>query len=334
MLVEHAVHLFERIEIPDQIGGLNLSAFPQGPPADLLDHRDIPALVAPCFAHHRRIERHPRQVGPLPARPGIAQPVAADEPLRNLALLAHIAVLLVRREIGCELLRRNHAFIAQVHARERVAVLVPDVARHVHAQKRRLAAVGQRHLVGSEKPPLALGKDQRLLPHRPWLAPRRRQRVGVAHLHGDEIRPADHPRTQPPRLRANLRAFDDPLGNVAVHQVPEEIPHRLRQRRPVSLVRTRLRQPVGDREAKPRIAEPRRLVEKRPGRHAADIARFAHGRFDHAAADADLLAVLEYDETLPAGCEGAEEGESKEPSHAFRIAGPRGRHNRNRHLER
>jgi hypothetical protein len=47
-----------------------------------------------------------------------------------------------------------------------------------------------------------------------------------------------------------------------------------------------------------------------------------------------LLAVLEYDETLPAGCEGAEEGESKEPSHAFRIAGPRGRHNRNRHLER
>ena len=59
----------------------NVSPALHRPAAELLDHADVAALVAPGLGDDGRVERHPGQPGAVLAGLRVAEVVGADEPL-------------------------------------------------------------------------------------------------------------------------------------------------------------------------------------------------------------------------------------------------------------
>lgn len=83
-----------------------------------------------------------------------------------------------------------------------------------------------------------------------------------------------------------------------MHQITEQITHRLRQRHSIAFIRARLGQPIRDRQSITGIAKAGFLVQERTSGHPAHIAGLADCRLDHAAPYANVLGVFDDNETL------------------------------------
>jgi hypothetical protein len=165
---------------------------------------------------------------------------------------------------------------------------MPDVPRHVDPQEHRVARVDRRNLVARDEVPLPVGKHDRLLPARSRLLAGGGSLVLVALLYADEVFASDRARVQLFRLRADLRAFDGPFGDLAMHRVVEfvrQISHELLS---VGLVAAGLQNPVHDIEPEARVAKSGLPVEQRAGRDAGDIALLSDDGFQRRRADTNL----------------------------------------------
>ena len=104
VLIVDLVHLVDGVKVTDDERAAERLAGFDGAPAKLLDHAHITALVAPCFVHNRRIERHTGQPRAGLATLGVAEPVRTNEARGWLiGLVAAIVEPCVRRKVLQEL---------------------------------------------------------------------------------------------------------------------------------------------------------------------------------------------------------------------------------------
>src|SRR5262249_51312222 len=180
----------------------------------LLDEAHVAALMAPGFRNRPRVECHACQ-----PRTRLAlhfHLVGADHALRHLARLALIEVLLVRPEVGEELLRRDGATVTEINLLEGVALLVPQVAGQIDPVEEVRNVVDAGDALTAQDVALAGLEDEDLLPERASLVTLRRLGEAEAHLDRNEVLAAHHLGIKLLRLGADLWTFDVMLGQIAV----------------------------------------------------------------------------------------------------------------------
>ena len=157
--------------------------------------------------------------------------------------------------------------VAEIDLRERVGPLVANVAGHVEAIEQIVDVVGAGDPFARQDVAHAGLEDERLLPGRAGFETLARLVVGIAHADGDEIFSASYFRLEFFGLRADLRAFDIVLRQIAV---------QLRIALVAVVAPAGGEKKVHDVQAEAEVARPGLLVEKRSGRDAADIAFLAN----------------------------------------------------------
>src|SRR4051794_22103967 len=148
--------------------------------------------MTPGFRDDLGLQSHSREPRSGGARRGISQPTCANESFGNWLLTPAVEKFIIWREISRKLARWNSPLITQIHFRERVAVIVFDVSRHVETQEHRRTGIYGTDSITRDKVTSALRKHDCLLPLRAGLSSWSRDLVLVFHFDGDEILSPDY----------------------------------------------------------------------------------------------------------------------------------------------
>lgn len=214
VLVENAVHFRDVIEVADDVRGSDRLPDFHVAGENLLDETDVAALMAPGLMHKVGIQRHAGEPGARFAV--LLELVGADHTFGNLALSMLVKKLAVWREILQELRGRDHALIAEVNLVERVSLVVLEMAGQVDAKDEMIDVVGRGDGFAAQEPALAGFEDQRLFPERTSFVAVVPLGEAERHLDGQEIFAANDDGIELLGLRADLRAFDVMMRQVAV----------------------------------------------------------------------------------------------------------------------